>query len=57
MYPRVAAGLEIIKFTSVEVINLLFAGPGSAMGLTLILYSNFDDYYCSSTNSAGFKVN
>ncbi|KAJ6633806.1 Pickpocket protein 28, partial [Pseudolycoriella hygida] len=32
------------------------AGPGSHMGLTVILEAGLDDYYCSSGNSAGFKV-
>lgn len=26
------------------------------MGLTVILEANIEDYYCSSGNSAGFKV-
>lgn len=26
------------------------------MGLSIVLDVNIDDYYCSSTNSAGFKV-
>lgn len=32
------------------------AGPGSHMGLSVILEAGLDDYYCSSGNSAGFKV-
>lgn len=32
------------------------AGPGSHMGLTVILEAGLEDYYCSSGNSAGFKV-
>lgn len=32
------------------------AGAGSHMGLTVILEANIEDYYCSSGNSAGFKV-
>lgn len=31
-------------------------GPGSHMGLSVILDAAIDDYYCSSGNSAGFKV-
>lgn len=32
------------------------ASAGSHMGLTVILDAGLDDYYCSSGNSAGFKV-
>lgn len=32
------------------------AGAGSHMGLSVILEAGLDDYYCSSGNSAGFKV-
>lgn len=32
------------------------AGPGSHMGMTVILEAGLEDYYCSSGNSAGFKV-
>lgn len=32
------------------------AGAGSHMGLTVILEAGLDEYYCSSGNSAGFKV-
>ncbi|XP_031626188.1 pickpocket protein 28-like [Contarinia nasturtii] len=31
-------------------------GPGSHLGLYVILDSETSDYYCSSTNSAGFKI-
>lgn len=31
-------------------------GPGSHMGLHLILNAAVDDYYCSTTHSAGFKI-
>lgn len=31
-------------------------GPGSNMGLTLVLNADVDNYYCSSTSSSGFKV-
>lgn len=31
-------------------------GPGNELGLTLILKANIDDYFCSSTDSYGFKV-
>lgn len=33
-----------------------FPGSGSHLGLTVILNANTDDYHCSSTNSAGFKI-
>lgn len=36
--------------------NLLSTGPGSHLGLKVILNANISDYYCSSTNSAGFKL-
>lgn len=32
------------------------AGSGSHMGLTIKLNAEINDYYCSSTNSAGFKL-
>lgn len=32
------------------------AGTGSHIGLSLVLNVNVDDYYCSSTSSAGFKI-
>lgn len=32
------------------------AGTGSHMGLTVTLNAKIDDYYCSSTNAAGFKI-
>lgn len=32
------------------------AGAGAHMGLTLVLDANIKSYYCSSTNSVGFKV-
>ncbi|XP_037040267.1 pickpocket protein 28 [Bradysia coprophila] len=32
------------------------AGPGSHMGLSVILEAGLEDYYCSSGNSAGFKI-
>lgn len=31
-------------------------GIGKNMGLTVILNASSDEYYCSKTNSAGFKV-
>lgn len=31
-------------------------GEGIANGLSLILNGDVNDYYCSSTNGAGFKV-
>lgn len=31
-------------------------GPGSNMGLTLIMNADIANYYCSSTSSSGFKV-
>lgn len=31
-------------------------GFGSHMGLTVVLYANREEYYCSSSNSLGFKV-
>lgn len=31
-------------------------GAGSHLGLTMVLDANVDDYYCSSTAGAGFKV-
>ncbi|KAM7349881.1 pickpocket protein 28-like isoform 1-T2 [Cochliomyia hominivorax] len=31
-------------------------GAGVSMGLTVVLNAELDDYYCSSTNGAGFKV-
>lgn len=33
------------------------AGSGSHMGLFVTLNAEINDYYCSSTNSKGFKVN
>lgn len=32
------------------------AGPGSHMGLKVILNAMLDEYFCSSTSSVGFKV-
>ncbi|XP_019890716.2 pickpocket protein 28-like isoform X1 [Musca domestica] len=32
-------------------------GTGIAMGLSLILNAEVDEYYCSSSSSAGFKIN
>lgn len=32
------------------------SGPGSHMGLQLMLNADVADYYCSSTHSAGFKI-
>lgn len=32
------------------------AGTGSHMGLSVTLNANIKDYYCSSTNAAGFKI-
>lgn len=34
----------------------LFKGSGSHLGLHVILNADISDYYCSSTNSAGFKI-
>ena len=31
-------------------------GPGTKMGLQVIMNASVEDYFCSSTNSAGFKV-
>lgn len=31
-------------------------GTGSELGLTLVLNADINEYYCSSTNSYGFKV-
>lgn len=40
-----------------RVINLINdSGAGSHLGLYVILNSDLADYYCSATNSAGFKV-
>lgn len=58
MYPRVAAG-NSLNFSWPSKTNYeldFFIGPGKSLGLTIILNSNYNDYYCSSTNSAGFKV-
>lgn len=33
-----------------------FKGSGSHMGLTVLVNVNLDEYHCSTTNSAGFKV-
>jgi acid-sensing ion channel, other len=32
------------------------AGAGSQMGLSVILDANVNEYYCSSTDSSGFKI-
>lgn len=32
------------------------AGPGESLGFTVILNAEAHDYFCSSTNTAGFKV-
>lgn len=32
------------------------SGPGNEYGLNLIMKANIEDYFCSSTNSYGFKV-
>lgn len=42
--------------SDVCVCYVLTKGSGSHLGLTVILNSNTDDYHCSSTNSAGFKI-
>lgn len=34
----------------------MFTGSGSHLGLYVILNADVRDYYCSSTNSAGFKI-
>nr|CAH7720558.1 unnamed protein product [Callosobruchus chinensis] len=39
-----------------EIIPRRSNGPGLKSGLTLILDAHVDNYYCSSTGSAGFKV-
>lgn len=31
-------------------------GPGESKGLSIILNADIEDYFCSSTNTAGFKV-
>lgn len=31
-------------------------GPGESCGLSIVVDANVDDYFCSSTNVAGFKV-
>lgn len=36
--------------------NCLQLGSGSEMGLFIVLNAAVEDYYCSSTNSAGFKI-
>lgn len=32
------------------------SGTGYTMGLTLVMNADIDNYYCSSSNGAGFKV-
>lgn len=34
----------------------LFAGAGAHLGLTVVLDAQLDNYYCQTTNGAGFKV-
>lgn len=31
-------------------------GPGESLGFTIVLDADIDDYFCSSTNVAGFKI-
>lgn len=35
---------------------MVLTGPGNELGLSLIMRTNLDDYYCSSTCSKGFKI-
>ncbi|XP_037048845.1 pickpocket protein 28-like [Bradysia coprophila] len=51
--PEIGYGNQILNRTTYPRVAL---APGSALGLTIVLHANFDDYYCSSTNSAGFKI-
>lgn len=60
--PRPAAGDPAILLHSMKYFetNLLWfdgnVGSGSHLGLYIILNSDTNDYYCSSTDSTGFKI-
>lgn len=60
--PRPAAGEPAILLRSMKYFgtNLLSfdenVGSGSHLGLYIILNSETNDYYCSSTDSTGFKI-
>lgn len=52
--PEVGYGQSITA--SATVYPRPAAGTGSHMGLTVLLNVHLDEYHCSTTNSAGFKV-
>lgn len=48
---------DIICGSSINlVLSVYHLGSGNEMGLTLILNTDMNDYFCSSTRSYGFKV-
>lgn len=58
--PKTAAG-NFFPFFFPNLMNVLYwsilcSGPGKNMGLFVVLNASVADYYCSSTNSAGFKM-
>lgn len=56
-YPRPALGIQInVDFLNVDVWSEFLIGSGNHVGLSIILNTTVDEYYCSSTNGFGFKV-
>lgn len=59
-YPRPAAGNfgYFLPFSFLTYMNnaISILGTGTNLGLQVLLDGGINDYYCSSTNSYGFKV-
>lgn len=47
---------EILALLDWFLENSIVLGSGSHLGLYVILNANISDYFCSSTESAGFKI-
>jgi len=55
-YPRKAGGKFLKSFSQILILKFT-TGPGVTNGFSIVLNAQIDDYFCSSTNGAGFKVN
>lgn len=62
-YPKIVydwspeKGFDSLNDGDLNTIPIRPSGAGTHLGLTIVVDAQLDNYYCSSTDSVGFKVN
>lgn len=50
------SGFDMMSKNNNNIIPLRSVGAGTHLGLSIVLDAHVDNYFCSSTQSSGFKV-